>query len=66
LLFRRFVQLFNRFGFNINRRRDVVNNRSIQNDQSLDLEGQIRPDFTRHSMSTQRYDRISIKYNSHK
>ncbi|CAF0988230.1 unnamed protein product [Rotaria sp. Silwood1] len=43
------IKLFHHCGFNINCCRDDVNTRSIENNDSLDLENRIRPDFIRQS-----------------
>ncbi|CAF0998033.1 unnamed protein product [Adineta steineri] len=46
---RKIMKILSCFGYNTNRPQDPIRNRSIENNDSLDFELQIRPNFTRQS-----------------
>lgn len=50
----RIIKLLNYFGFKIRCPRENQNRRISTNDQLLNFENKIRPDFVRHSVATQR------------
>ena len=52
--FSRIIKLLNRFGWKIACDADGTHRKPVHKQRALDFERQIRPDFIRHSISTQR------------